>query len=93
MPGPASPLASAVSTIEDVSSTEVGYCSSSILGLAKIRLGIDERQDSGVSASSLVVVQYHLIRDNIIHHSQHREGEVSIYVVSNSPNFHSFMLP
>ena len=46
MPGPASPLASAVSTMEDVSSTDVGYCSSSILGLAKMRFGRDERHDS-----------------------------------------------
>jgi len=46
MPGPASPLASAVSTMEDVSSTDVGYCSSSILGLAKMRCGSDERHDS-----------------------------------------------
>jgi len=31
---------------KDVSSTEVGYCSSSILGLVKMRFGSDERHDS-----------------------------------------------
>ena len=65
MPGPASPLASAVSTMEDVSSTDVGYCSSSILGLAKMRFGSDERHDSRCFCF-IVYLVVSILRDNVL---------------------------
>ena len=46
VPGPASPLSRADSTIEDVKCTDVGYCSSSIFGLGNTRFGKEERHDS-----------------------------------------------
>jgi hypothetical protein len=46
VPGPASPLSTADSTMEDVKCTDVGYCSSSIFGLGNTRFGKEERHDS-----------------------------------------------
>ena len=46
VPGPASPLSRADSTMEDVKCTDVGYCSSSIFGLGNTRFGKEERHDS-----------------------------------------------